>query len=137
METSDKVLRKYASILGATGVGLGAFGAHGLKKNLESKPNALENWRTAVAYQLFHAVAILGLSAIQQQNFNQRIHNKQVDSSLLTTATAGQLMGFGTILFSGSIYLLTLDIGPRRILGPTTPIGGLLIIAGWVVAGIA
>ena len=44
-------------------------------------------------------------------------------------------MGLGTLLFSGSIYLLTLDIGPRKLLGPTTPIGGLLIIAGWIVIG--
>ena len=44
-------------------------------------------------------------------------------------------MAVGTAMFSGSIYHLCLDIGPKRILGPTTPIGGSLMIAGWVMVG--
>jgi uncharacterized membrane protein YgdD (TMEM256/DUF423 family) len=45
-------------------------------------------------------------------------------------------MALGTLLFSGSIYFLTLDIGPRKILGPITPLGGLLLIGGWTMVGI-
>ena len=44
-------------------------------------------------------------------------------------------MALGTVLFSGSIYLLTLDIGPKKILGPITPVGGLLLMSGWVMIG--
>jgi uncharacterized membrane protein YgdD (TMEM256/DUF423 family) len=121
-------LRQIASILGATGVSLGAFGAHALKEKLASKNGAADNWRTAVTYQLFHSIAILTLSAIQQ-------HHQPTSSSSSSIYRSGQLMGLGTVLFSGSIYLLTLDMGPRKLLGPTTPIGGLLIIAGWIVIG--
>jgi uncharacterized membrane protein YgdD (TMEM256/DUF423 family) len=45
---------------------------------------------------------------------------------------AGQVMTVGTVLFSGSIYLLCWNVGPKYIWGPTTPIGGMLMIAGWV-----
>jgi uncharacterized membrane protein YgdD (TMEM256/DUF423 family) len=131
-------LRQIASILGATGVGFGAFGAHALKKTFSSKVGATENWKTAVYYQLFHSVAVLTLSALHHQHYQQS-ENKTTDTSSLTNSyqLAGQLMGIGSVLFSGSIYLLTLEIGPRKLLGPTTPIGGLLMIAGWVVAGMA
>jgi uncharacterized membrane protein YgdD (TMEM256/DUF423 family) len=123
---SAQQLRYIASFLGATGVSLGAFGAHALKERLASKVGAADNWKTAVSYQLFHSIAILTLSAMQ--------HNS-TSSSSSSIQKAGQFMGIGTILFSGSIYLLTLEIGPRKLLGPTTPIGGLLIIAGWIVIG--
>ncbi|MFN0318612.1 MAG: DUF423 domain-containing protein [Burkholderiales bacterium] len=113
-------------------VGFGAFGAHALKQTLERKAGATENWKTAVYYQLFHSVAILSLSALQLQHTNTS--NGRSSSSY---QRAGQLMGVGTVLFSGSIYLLTLEIGPRKILGPTTPIGGILMIAGWIIAGMA
>jgi uncharacterized membrane protein YgdD (TMEM256/DUF423 family) len=132
-------LRQIASLLGATGVGFGAFGAHALKKTLSSKVGATENWKTAVYYQLFHSVAVLTLSALHQQNFQNVHESKNTTTSSITNSyqLAGQLMGIGSVLFAGSIYLLTLDIGPRKLLGPTTPIGGLLMIAGWVVVGMA
>jgi len=44
-------------------------------------------------------------------------------------------MALGSTLFSGSIYLLCLDLGPKRLLGPMTPIGGLLMITGWIYVG--
>ena len=139
---NNNQLRIIASILGASGVGLGAFGAHALKQTLALKPTGIENWKTAVYYQLIHSVAILGLSALhaqQQQQQNSYKDHQQLTSSSSSSSyqTAGQLMGIGSVLFSGSIYLLTLDIGPRKVLGPTTPIGGLLMIAGWIVAGMA
>jgi uncharacterized membrane protein YgdD (TMEM256/DUF423 family) len=50
---------------------------------------------------------------------------------------AGKLLTMGTMMFCGSIYCLSLDIGPKAILGPTTPLGGLLMIGGWIVAGLS
>ena len=44
-------------------------------------------------------------------------------------------MAVGTAMFSGSIYCLTLDIGPKKIFGPMTPVGGLFLIAGWALVG--
>ena len=49
--------------------------------------------------------------------------------------SGGQIMAIGTAFFSGSIYLLCLDVGPKKLLGPITPIGGSMMIAGWVMVG--
>lgn len=134
-------LRTIAAFLGGSGVALGAYGAHGLvPKHSILDPSAAvtlkENWKTAVVYQLVHAVSILTISAIVEC----REQTTQVSSSPTSPAVnsagvmhrAGQVMAVGTTLFSGSIYLLCLNIGPKYIWGPTTPIGGMLIIAGWV-----
>ncbi|KAL7539808.1 hypothetical protein ACHAXR_009632 [Thalassiosira sp. AJA248-18] len=118
-------LRQLASLLGASGVGLGAFGAHALKATLSKKAGAGDNWKTAVSYQLLHAVALLTLSTLDRKEL------KTHPSSW----SGGKMMALGTALFSGSIYLLCLDIGPKKILGPTTPVGGLLLISGWVMVG--
>jgi uncharacterized membrane protein YgdD (TMEM256/DUF423 family) len=116
-------LRRYAAILGATGIAAGAFGAHALRDTL-TKRGSVENWRTAVLYHLLHASALLALTSSS---------NKPTTSTTSSSALAGKLMTTGTVLFSGSIYMLSLGIGPKRLLGPTTPIGGLFMIAGWVV----
>ena len=97
---------------------LGAFGAHALKSRLAAKPGADANWRTAVMYQLIHATALLSVA-----------------NSHATSGISWRLMFLGTTLFSGSIYLLTLDIGPKRLLGPSTPVGGLMMIGGWAMVG--
>lgn len=115
-------LLKAAAALGSSGVGLGAFGAHGLKFKLEAKATGLENWKTAVTYQLFHAAAILALASLSSSK-------RSLGSSL---EKSGKMMLVGTFLFSGSIYCLSLDVGPRKLLGPTTPIGGLIMIGGWL-----
>jgi len=112
-------LRKAAAFLGASGVTLGAIGAHAFKETL-TKRGAQANWQTATVYQLFHATALLALAA-------------QGDAVPLL---AGKLMAAGTTMFSGSIYCLCLGIGPKAVMGPTTPLGGLFMIGGWVVAGL-
>jgi uncharacterized membrane protein YgdD (TMEM256/DUF423 family) len=117
------ILRHYAAILGATGIAAGAFGAHALKETL-TKRGSVENWRTAVLYHLIHASALLALSSSS---------NSKTTSTTSNSVVAGKLMTTGTVLFSGSVYMLSLGIGPKRLLGPTTPIGGLFMIAGWVV----
>ena len=127
--TTSETLQQYAAALGASGVALGAFGAHALKDAL-SKANHVETWRTAVTYQLFHAAALLGVSALAKSSSN----SDEKETQLLK---AGQFMTFGSLLFSGSLYGLSLSVGPKKILGPTTPIGGLMMIGGWVVLGLA
>ncbi|MFT3868228.1 MAG: DUF423 domain-containing protein [Nibricoccus sp.] len=107
--------------LGATGVGLGAFGAHALKAQLVAA-GQLDNWRTAVSYQMIHVVAALTLWALPQAD------SRVPRPGLLRAAVFCWLAGL--ILFSGSIYGLCLD-GPRW-LGPVTPLGGVALIAGWL-----
>ena len=130
-DASDFLLRS-AAFLGATGVGAGAFGAHALKSTLEKQPNGVANWKTAVMYQLVHATAILALSSLSTGT------GTSASEKLAATCNkSGKLMTAGSVLFSGSIYCLTLNVGPKKIMGPTTPIGGLFMIAGWVVLGLA
>mmetsp|Transcript_38945 Transcript_38945/g.47459 ORF Transcript_38945/g.47459 Transcript_38945/m.47459 type:complete len:137 (-) Transcript_38945:111-521(-) len=117
---SQLLLQQLASILGSTGIAAGAFGAHALKQTLSQKPGAMDNWRTAVSYQLFNAVALLALSS---------------SGKAPSSNSSGKLIAVGTVLFSGSIYGLCLGVGPKAVLGPTTPLGGLLMIGGWVMIG--
>jgi uncharacterized membrane protein YgdD (TMEM256/DUF423 family) len=120
MSSSDSLLLKAAAFLGASGVGLGAIGAHAFKETL-NKRGTLSSWQTATVYQLVHATALLGFVA----------------NSDKISPMAGKLLTMGTMMFCGSIYCLSLDIGPKAILGPTTPLGGLLMIGGWIVAGLS
>jgi len=109
------------SLLGASGVGLGAFGAHALKTRLS--PEDLIIYETAARYHLIHALAIiaLGLAA-------QRIDN-------WTIRFAGMFLTVGILIFSGTLYALTLT-GQRQ-LGMVTPIGGAALIIGWLLFALA
>jgi uncharacterized membrane protein YgdD (TMEM256/DUF423 family) len=104
-----------AAVLGAAGVTLGAFGAHGLRARLT--PEQLGSWQTAVEYHLLHAVALLALG----------LYASATDRSVGVPAG---LWTAGIVLFAGSIYGLVLG-GPRW-LGPVTPLGGLCLILGWL-----
>jgi len=99
-------------------VGLGAFGAHGLKSRVA--PELLVTWQTGVQYHIFHALGLILIGIL--------IH-------LLPQAggikTAGWLLMAGTLLFSGSLYVLVLS-GVRG-LGAITPIGGVAFLVGWLV----
>ena len=99
--------------MGLIGIGLGAFGAHALAERLESAGKT-EAWKTAVFYQLIHTVALLalGLSGSRQ------------------TLTRWCWV-VGVVLFSGSLYGLCLTEDARW-LGPVTPMGGLLLMIGWL-----
>ena len=101
------------ALLAALGVALGAFGAHGLRSLLDA--SALAWWQTAVQYQMWHAVGLLALGAA-------RLPRSLLPAALLTV---------GTVVFAGTLYLMALG-GPRW-LGAVTPIGGSLMILGWVV----
>mmetsp|Transcript_813 Transcript_813/g.1258 ORF Transcript_813/g.1258 Transcript_813/m.1258 type:complete len:133 (+) Transcript_813:18-416(+) len=127
--SNDKstTFRQLASFLGASGVGLGAFGAHALKATLAKSPKGADNWKTAVSYQLIHATALLFLSSIDTKSM------KSPPSP--SSWSGGKMMAWGTAMFSGSIYCLCLDIGPKKLFGPMTPVGGLFLISGWVMVG--
>ncbi len=104
------------ALYGLLGVALGAFGAHALRARLA--PELLSVWKTAVEYQMYHALVLLGLGLMLRQGI----------SGALPQA-AGACFGFGVLLFSGSLYALCLT--GVRALGAVTPFGGVLLLAGW------
>ena len=109
----------FASIYGASAVILGAFGAHALKKILSVE--RLASFETGVKYQMYHALLLLVMALLFK--FDHKIEVYSAYSII-----------WGVILFSGSIYGLSLkDYWPinLRFLGPITPLGGLLLVLGW------
>lgn len=112
-----------AALLGATGVMLGAFGAHGLRDLLT--PERMETYQTAVTYQMWHALALLGVSVLGA-HFSAR----PAAAGIKSLTFAGYALTTGTLIFSGSLYLLVLLDLP--ILGAITPIGGVAMITGWL-----
>ncbi|MFQ5418014.1 MAG: DUF423 domain-containing protein [Myxococcota bacterium] len=104
-----------SAIGGASGVVLGAFGAHALQSRLSA--DALASWNTAVQYHLLHSVALLSLALFAARSGR-------------SIQLPAWLFSAGIALFSGSIYLLVLT--ELRWLGPATPLGGLCFIAGWL-----
>ncbi len=109
-----------ASVSGGLAVVLGAFGAHGLKTRIE--PELLATFEIGVRYQMYHALALLAVARAQW-------------SAARLLATSGWLFLAGTVLFSGSLYLLTLT--GQRWLGAITPLGGLAFIVGWFCLALA
>ena len=105
-----------AGLLLALATACGAFGAHALRASLA--PERLALWETAVRYQFFQALGLLGIG----------LALRVLDGSLLRTAAV--LIVVGIVLFSGSLYGLAL--GAPRLLGVLTPAGGLAWICGWL-----
>ena len=115
-----------AALLGMIAVVTGAFGAHALKEVLS--PRYLQTWGTAVQYHFYHVFALLFLAAFNHTN------SKLVNASYW-------LFTLGILLFSGSLYALSLlsvhPSGIMSVLGPITPLGGVLFIAGWFILALA
>ncbi len=116
----NKTILITGAILGLLAVLLGAFGAHGLEKIVDAK--SVDSFKTGVRYQMYHAIGclILGNMPILNQTFRKRIFYF--------------FMG-GITLFSGSIYLLAIDeaLGiSLSSIGFITPLGGFLLIFGWI-----
>ena len=107
-----------AAVLGFLGVALGAFGAHALKDKFKEE-KYVKNWETAVQYQFTHVFAIALTGVLIALNG---------PAASLTWAL--WTFTIGTLIFSGSLYILSLT-GIKK-LGAITPIGGLLMLAGWI-----
>ena len=112
----DRLLAVIGAASGFIAVAAGAFGAHALKARLA--PDMLAVFETAARYQMFHALALLAV-AWATTRWPGRV-----------AVLSGWCFIAGTVLFSGSLYLLALtDI---RGLGAITPFGGVLFLAGWL-----
>ena len=111
MGVSERRLVVVGAVLGGLAVVLGAFGAHAVKARIDAE--ALGWWQTAVQYQMWHALAILGLGLSAKE----------------WARLPGWLFTAGTVVFASTLYAMAL--GAPRWLGAVTPIGGLLMIAGW------
>ncbi|MEQ1905879.1 MAG: DUF423 domain-containing protein [Pirellulaceae bacterium] len=112
-------------LFASLGVGLGAFGAHGLEGPLQqwypdSAARKLATWNTAVEYQMYHAIAlvVLGLFGERRLRFFR---------------AAAFCFFVGILVFSGLLYALVLS--DVKILGAIVPIGGVSMIAGWLLLG--
>lgn len=112
----DRTFMLIGSVLGFLGVAFGAFGAHALKTRLSQEMLAV--FETGVRYQMYHAFAVLLVAAAIGHFGNARL-----------LVAAGWFFFAGVVLFSGSLYALTLT--GTGILGAITPIGGLLFLIGW------
>lgn len=110
------------AVLAGLAVALGAFGAHGLKKIVPAE--TVSTFQTGVQYQMYHALALL-FAGILFEKFSQQY-----------IRLAGIFFIAGILLFSGSLYLLTVfkaadTVGLEKF-GLITPFGGLAFIAGWI-----
>lgn len=117
----DRTFLFIGALLGGVGVGLGAFGAHGLKGRLSQEMLAV--FETGVRYQMYHALALLVLGAMMT-----RLEGRAV-------VVAGWSFTAGILIFSGSLYALALS--GVTMLGAITPIGGVAFLAGWLALAIA
>lgn len=117
-----KPFARIAAVLGALGVGLGAFGAHGLAGTLTAN-GRVDTFETAVQYHLVHTLALLGVALLlNQSGWRQR-----------RLRYAGWLFVVGVLLFSGSLYMLA--VFDLRFMGAVAPFGGAALIVGWLVIG--
>ena len=110
------------ALLGALSIALGAFGAHGLKQIVSD--DAIKSFQTGVQYQVYHSIALMITGMLYERMPNTLIK------------WAGACFITGVILFSGSLYLLTLMkaggmVGLKGV-GLITPVGGLFFITGWL-----
>ena len=120
IEAMSRIFVILSGVLGLTAVAFGAFGAHGLRSRLDGLPDGIKRmewWTTAAHYHLTHALA-LALGAWLAQ--------RGVGAS---ATVAGWCFVAGVLLFSGSLYLMTVT-GMTK-LGMITPFGGLLMMLGW------
>src|ERR1700716_1631505 len=119
----DRLFITLGALSGFVAVGAGAFGAHALRERLTA--DMLEVFKTAVSYQMYHALALVGVGIL--------LARFSVDGSTWMNA-AGWLFVAGPLFFSGSLYALSLtDV---RWLGAITPLGGVAFLVGWLALAI-
>ena len=119
----DRVFITIGALSGFLGVAAGAFGAHALRDRLSS--DMLSVFQTGATYQMYHALALVGVGIL--------LARFSVDGSPFVTA-AGWLFIAGTVLFSGSLYALSLS--NTTWLGAITPLGGVAFLLGWLTLAI-
>jgi uncharacterized membrane protein YgdD (TMEM256/DUF423 family) len=112
----ERTFTMIGAVLGFLAVAAGAFGAHALRARLT--PADLEIFETAARYQMYHALALLGAAWVAARWPGG------------AATAAGWLFLAGTVVFSGSLYLLVLT--GQRWLGAVTPLGGVALLAGWL-----
>jgi uncharacterized membrane protein YgdD (TMEM256/DUF423 family) len=117
--TMAKLFLTAGALWGGLSVALGAFGAHALKASLEAA-GRFDTFETAARYQMYHALALLAVGLMLRQGFDA--------ARVLTWAGWGFLLG--SLIFSGSLYLLCFT--GARWWGAVAPIGGTLMLVGWV-----
>lgn len=117
-----KIFVLLGSLNALLGVALGAFGAHGLKSRVTTE--MLTVWQTGVFYHLFHALGLVLIGILCQL---------MPEASLVRIA--GWMIMVGTVLFSGSLYVMVLS--DVRALGVITPFGGVAFLIGWLLLVIA
>ena len=120
---TPKLLIQLAALMGGLGVAIGAFGAHALHDTLV-RAGRLDTFETAVRYQFYHALALLAIGVLWAAR-----------PELRTLGNSGGLWLGGIMLFSGSLYALCFT-GITK-LGAVAPVGGLLLLAGWVSLALA
>ena len=120
---TPRLLIQLAALLGGLGVAVGAFGAHSLRPMLEAS-GRFDTFETAVRYQFYHALALLAAGVLWA-----------LRPELRGLGLTGSLWLGGVVLFSGSLYLLCFT-GISK-LGAVAPVGGLLLLAGWVSLALA
>ncbi len=113
-----RLLLQLAGVFGALGVAIGAFGAHALHDTLV-RAGRLDTFETAVRYQFYHTLALLAAGVLWAAR-----------PELRALGTTGALWAGGIMVFSGSLYALCFT-GITK-LGAVAPIGGLLLLSGWV-----
>ena len=116
----NEIALVFATFFGATAIILGAFGAHLLKKKLSTEQ--LQSFETGIKYQMYHAIILLVLGF-------QLKESSTIDQYIFLAFI------IGTLLFSFSIYGLVISSAKNKkikFLGPITPLGGLFLVAGWL-----
>ncbi|AFY99535.1 DUF423 domain-containing protein [Calothrix sp. PCC 6303] len=118
-----QIFLSVASVFAGSAVMAGAFASHALRSQISQR--SLEVFEVGTRYQMYHALALLVVALLISQN----------PSPPLLLVISGWLFIAGILIFSGSLYALSLtDI---KILGAITPIGGVAFIAGWIILAIA
>jgi uncharacterized membrane protein YgdD (TMEM256/DUF423 family) len=112
---TQRIILITASVFGFLGVAIGAFGAHALRATLEAN-NRAETFELATRYQFYHVLAMLAAGILAEK--------------FPGMSTVAMLFAAGTIVFSGSLYILSLT--GQTAWGAVTPIGGLLLLGGWI-----
>lgn len=121
-----RIIIVVACVLGFLAVALGAFGAHGLESVFAAADDPAKRrawWSTATEYHMWHALLLLGVGVL-----GDRVRSRAIVIAFVA-------IGLGTLLFSGSLYVMA--VTGIRWLGAITPLGGVAFLSAWIAAAVA